>query len=825
MTFDNDNNTAPGALSPDDPRISAYAFGELEGAELAAVEAAVAADAALAARVAELIEFGGELGGALDAEETPTGGVTTEFAPAERRRTARFAGWMFATGGLLAAACLALVLWLRDGSPTTPSDERRSADVVLPPEAPDDPAPASVHSREAGLAEAPVPEPESPKPDPMSAPVSDESADAMIAAHEIEPRPDAGGEGLAMTPPDDKARSEAPAGPTGGTALPELKTPEARNIAPPLLATLDGGGPATVRTMLNQGRGQYAAGNLDAAAAIFDQVKKRDSGNREATYFTSRIARDRARTHVSAATGDGVSVALSRPRVAVVSTLPAAPNSKTGAQQDRRIVAPEHEPIAFVSARARPRSTFSIDVDTGSYPLIRREILEPRRTRPASGDLPAMPIEELINYFPYGYAPPQPDAQGNVEPFAVHLAAVSAPWNPDHRLVRVAIKGRAMPPDIRPPANLVFVVDVSASMMRARRLVRKSLVELLDRLRPDDRVAIVTFGKDAQLDLPSTPVSQREQILAAIMSLRQGGFTNGGEGIALAYEVARNNFQAEGVNRVIFCSDGMFNVGVMERAALLALIRENALGRVYLTVLGYGGAPLWVMRWQDGRVPSGLEALQLLANNGNGVFGFVDTSREALKLLGDEVDGTLAAIAKDVKLKVSFDPSVVESYRLIGYEDRALSEGEFAEAATDGGEIGAGHTATALYEVVPVSKQKLRRAALAVERGEKAPEMLTLEIRYKLPESDEEKTMSAGLADVGADFDDADADFKFASAVAAWGMLLREGERSRLCAIDDVLDWAKEGMGDDADGYRAEFMEVAERSEKLFRAARQRSYP
>lgn len=840
------NNSKPGALSPDDPRISAYAFGELEGEELAAVEAAVAADPELAARVAELIEFGGELGSALDAEEAPAGDATEVaqaaiiapgFSPVEQRRTWRFAGWAVATGGLLAAACLALVLLLREGPPAEPTDTRRSADGSSAPlpearvEASPEPLPPLAVDSGAGANPSPMP--------PPSPPIIVEPPEAMAVAHADAPQEQRGApdvppaetpdaetpaprtksEALVWTPPTTDGKTAPPSPATNRPSLPKTTNPLVIDPRAPQLASAGGDGAATVRTMLNEGRSQYAAGNLDAAAALFAMVKTRDAGNREATYFTSRIARDRTRTTVSTTRVDpSTTTVTSRP--AAETTSLANLHSRTVAAQGARLASSALPPIEFVAARSP--STFAIDVDTGSYPLMRQELLRGLRT--GLRYLPTMPIEELVNYFPYHYEPPAANAQGEIEPFAVHLSAAAAPWNPDNRLVRVAIKGREVPSDVRPPANLVFVVDVSGSMGGVIRLVKASLSELLDRLRPDDRVAIVTFDGKARVSLASTPVSDRELILAGIEGLRPRGGTNGGAGIGLAYEIARENFQAEGINRVVLCSDGMFNVGVTDRDALLALIRKNALGRVYLTVLGYGNLPLRFMG-RNGPLPSSIEVFQLLANNGNGVFGFVDSPREALKILGEEVDGTLAAIAKDVKLQVAFDRSIVESYRLLGYQERALSGREFEQEGTDGGEIGAGHTVTALYEVVPVSKQKLRRAALAVARGEKTPDMLTLEIRYKLPESEENKVMTRGVIDVGRDFEDADPDFKFAAAVAAWGMLLREGERSRFCTIDDVLDWAKEGMAGDEEGYRAEFLEVAERSAKLFKAARSQTYP
>ncbi len=467
----------------------------------------------------------------------------------------------------------------------------------------------------------------------------------------------------------------------------------------------------------------------------------------------------------------------------------------------------------FVEVESAPLSTFSIDVDTASYANLRRFIQAGQRP-----PRDAVRVEELINYFPYRYAPPSADSDA---PFAAQLSVASAPWAPAHRLVRVGIKGREFAPEARPAANLVFLIDVSGSMSSANKLplVKSSLRQLLGRLRADDRVAIVTYAGASGLALPSTPVSRREEILASLDRLESGGSTNGGMGIHLAYDIAKANFRPEGVNRVILCTDGDFNVGVTGREELLSLIQEKARARVFLTVLGFGMGNL-----KDA-------TLEMLADKGNGTYGYIDSEREARKLFVEQVQGTLATIAKDVKIQVEFNPARVAAYRLVGYENRALAKEDFNNDQVDAGEVGAGHTVTALYEIVPVGA-----AASGVEAGEARPEvdplkygprkktapvrrappageaeaaeLLTVKIRYKAPDADVSRKLEFPLVDRGARFESADADFRFAAAVAAWGMLLRGSPHAGSATHADVLRWAEGGLADDAGGHRSEFLEL-----------------
>jgi Ca-activated chloride channel family protein len=440
-----------------------------------------------------------------------------------------------------------------------------------------------------------------------------------------------------------------------------------------------------------------------------------------------------------------------------------------------------------------------------------------------SGLLPprdAVRIEELINYFPYRYAPPSGGA-----PFAVHLATEHAPWNPRHLVVRIALKGREFTAATRPPANLVFLIDASGSMNSANKLplVKESLRLLVERLRPEDRVAIVTYAGGAGLALPSTPASRKQEILASLDTLNAGGSTNGAMGIHLAYDIAKANFVAGGgINRVILCTDGDFNVGVTNQGDLVRLIEEKAKSRVFLSIFGFG-----MGNFKDA-------TLEALSGKGNGTYGYIDSRREAEKVFVEQVEGTLATIAKDVKIQVEFNPAKVSSYRLIGYENRMLKKEDFNNDAVDAGDVGTGHTVTALYEVVPVGAEtagEVGRPAvdpLKYAARKKAPvdttvapvsaELLTVKIRYKEPEGDVSRKLEFPLTDDGAKFTTKqDTEFRFAMAVAAWGMLLRDSPHKGNATYEQVLSWAEDGLGEDAGGHRAEFVQLVRRSAQLAR--------
>jgi len=458
---------------------------------------------------------------------------------------------------------------------------------------------------------------------------------------------------------------------------------------------------------------------------------------------------------------------------------------------------------AFLRVADHPLSTFAVDVDTASYANVRRFL--------NNGQLPpkgAVRIEELINYFRYDYAPPT-----GGEPFATHVAIAACPWNAAHRLVRIGLKGREIRNDSRPSSNLVFLLDVSGSMGMPNKLplVRKAMRMLTEQLGENDRVAIVVYAAASGLVLPSTPCDRKEAIVAALDRLRAGGSTNGGAGIQLAYRVAAENLIPGGTNRVILCTDGDFNIGVTNQSELVRLIETNAKSGVFLSVLGFG------MSNYKG------STLEKLADKGNGNYAYIDDFAEARKVLVEELTGTLVTIAKDVKVQVEFNPAKVAAYRLIGYENRLLRKEDFNDDTKDAGEIGAGHTVTALYETVPaggkldapaVDPLKYRKAGplTAAARG---PEMLTVKLRYKEPDGRRSKLLTFPVRDDGRNIAKAPADLRFAAAVASFGMLLRGSQHKGNYTMDGVVELAASSLGRDESPYRAEFVALARKAKKL----------
>lgn len=473
----------------------------------------------------------------------------------------------------------------------------------------------------------------------------------------------------------------------------------------------------------------------------------------------------------------------------------------------------------FLQVAQQPLSTFSIDVDTASYANVRRFLNNGQRP-PAD----AVRLEELINYFPYSYEPPAEDGA----PFSVTVDMAEAPWQPMHRLARIALKGREIHQD-RGPANFVFLVDVSGSMNQPDKLplVKQSLRMLTEQLKDTDRVAIVTYAGKSGVALTSTPGSERKKIQGAIDELSAGGSTNGAGGIRTAYQQATQNFIQKGVNRVILCTDGDFNVGISSPEELEKLIAEKAKSRVFLSVLGYGTGNL-----KD-------RTMETLADKGNGNYAYIDSLSEARKVLVDQMHATLVTIAKDVKIQVEFNPAQIASYRLLGYENRALAKEDFNNDRKDAGEIGAGHTVTALYEIVPVGASmttpdgrpmvdELKYApkpALGTETASATPAMpgggspsketMTVKLRYKQPEGDKSELIEVPVTDMGQTMGDAPQDFVFAAGVTGFGMMLRNSQYSGELTWDMVRALALRGKGEDPLGYRGEFLQLIDKARGL----------
>jgi Ca-activated chloride channel family protein len=455
------------------------------------------------------------------------------------------------------------------------------------------------------------------------------------------------------------------------------------------------------------------------------------------------------------------------------------------------------EENAFLRATDNPLSTFSIDVDRAAYANVRRFI--------TSGQRPprdAVRIEEMINYFTYDY--PEPAN----EPFSVTTELARCPWNEQHSLLLVGLQGKRIKTENLPPTNLVFLIDTSGSMMSADKLglVKQSLRLLVDQLRPEDRVAIVAYAGSAGLVLPSTSGSDKAAIVAAIEQLEAGGSTAGGEGILLAYQTARENFVENGNNRVILATDGDFNVGVTSDGELQRLIETKREDGIFLTVLGFGTGNI-----KDSK-------MELLADKGNGNYAYIDTVDEARKTLVHEMGATLMTIAKDVKIQIEFNPARVGAYRLIGYENRLLNKEDFNNDKKDAGELGAGHSVTALYELIPPgadvpngSVDALKYQKTAMNDGDS--DVATVKLRYKEPTGDTSKLLTQVVTDTpSAAMSD---NVRLAASVAELGMLLRESPHKGNASLESVLELALSVRTNDVGGYRRDFVALVQKAESL----------
>jgi Ca-activated chloride channel homolog len=460
---------------------------------------------------------------------------------------------------------------------------------------------------------------------------------------------------------------------------------------------------------------------------------------------------------------------------------------------DSREVYSHYRDNPFIAVSNDPLSTFSIDVDTASYSNVRR-FLSSRQAPPPD----AVRIEEMLNYFDYSYAPPT-----GRHPIAAHAEVAEAFWKPDHRLVKIGLRARDIPNGTRSPVNLVFLIDVSGSMSSEEKLplLKSGLMMLVDRLESKDRIAVVTYAGNSRIVLPSTSGADREMIRAAIGNLYAGGSTNGGAGIRSAYEQALSSFQPDAINRVILATDGDFNVGITDQGELIRYVEKQARKGIYLTILGFG-----MGNYQDAR-------LKKLAEKGNGNYAYIDDLSEARRVLVERMAGTLLPVADDVKIQVEFNSNRVAAYRLIGYENRVMAHQDFADDTRDAGEMGAGHTVTALYEVVPVGVpvslpevEPLKYQLPAGTAG--SSELLTLKIRYKDPGEKTSRRLEVPVTDQGPAFDHASDDFRFAAAVASFGMVLRKSPHQGETTLNGILEIARSALGADPGGHRADFVRL-----------------
>lgn len=460
----------------------------------------------------------------------------------------------------------------------------------------------------------------------------------------------------------------------------------------------------------------------------------------------------------------------------------------------------------FRSALKYPLSTFGIDVDNASYSNSRRFLMQ--------GTMPprdAVRIEEFINYFDYDY--PQPEGE---HPFTVNTEISECPWNTSHRLVHIGLQARDIQKENMPPANLVFLIDVSGSMEDPYKLplLKNAFKLLVKELRAEDRIAIVVYAGASGVALPSTPGSEKMTILAALDELSAGGSTAGAEGIHLAYKIAEANFIEKGNNRVILATDGDFNVGQSSDSELVQIIEKKRDKGIFLSIMGFGSG-----NYKDAK-------MEKLADNGNGNYAYIDNISEARKVLVNEITSTLFTIAKDVKLQIEFNPTHVKEYRLIGYENRILNDEDFNDDKKDSGDLGAGHTVTALYEIVPAGSDETMTSSVDElkyqDRNVKTtasadPDLMNIKLRYKAPDADVSKLLELTARDHGTKLDKTSDNFRFSAAVAGFAMLLRNSKYKGNTTYESVEELAQSAKGVDVHGYRNEFLSLIELSKVLAR--------
>lgn len=458
----------------------------------------------------------------------------------------------------------------------------------------------------------------------------------------------------------------------------------------------------------------------------------------------------------------------------------------------------------FVSTDEQQMSTFSIDVDRASYSNIRRFI-----TQGTTAPVDAVRIEEMINYFHYQY----PEPAGH-DPVSIHTELGSCPWNPDHHLLHIGLQTEKIATENLPASNLVFLIDVSGSMNQANKLplLIASFRLLVDQLRPYDHVSIVTYAGQSAVILDGTTGGDKERILDALNRLQAGGSTDGAQGILTAYELAERNFIKDGNNRVILATDGDFNIGMSSDAELVRLIEKQRASNIFLSVLGFG-----MGNYKDNK-------MQKLADSGNGNHQYIDDLAEAKKVFVEEFGGNLFTVAKDVKIQIEFNPEMVAGYRLIGYENRKLENRDFNDDAKDAGEIGAGHTVTALFEVIPqgvespwlATVEKRYTTSRDRRTSSRDGELAFVKLRYKDPDGEHskliERPVEAGVISITKLSDD----FRWAASVAGFGMLLRDSEFKGHTSFEMVMDLAEKGRGDDPHGYRSDFIDLLTKANRVY---------
>jgi len=492
-----------------------------------------------------------------------------------------------------------------------------------------------------------------------------------------------------------------------------------------------------------------------------------------------------------------------------MSSVPAQAGSPLATYERRLYSLPSHENYKAINenifqvAQKQPVTTFSIDVDRAAYSNVRRYL--------NTGQIPpvdAVRIEEMINYFDYNY--PQPKGE---HPVSVTTEISDSPWNKNLKLIHIGLQAKSISTDNLPPSNLVFLIDVSGSMMADNKLplLKQAFKLLVDQLRPKDKVSIVVYAGAAGLVLSPTSGNEKIKIKEALDNLQAGGSTAGGKGIELAYKIAQENYLEKGNNRVILATDGDFNVGVASEGELQRLIEEKRKTGIYLSIAGFG-----MGNYKDSNV-------EMLADKGNGNYAYIDNIQEARKVFVQEFGGTLFTVAKDVKIQIEFNPAQVKAYRLIGYENRAMKNEEFHDDKKDAGEMGSGHTVTAIYEIVPAGSESEYLAKLddlkyqKTESSEvgKSDELMTVKIRYKNPDSETSRLFELPVKNFGKPIGATSENFRFAAAVAEFGLLLRNSEFKGKATYEEAINLAKGAFGKDEEGYRSEFVRLVKTTQAM----------
>jgi Ca-activated chloride channel family protein len=756
-------------IDRNDPRLTAYALGELDPEERAAIESELARNPGLQQELEEIRRTAELVSSALAAEPTSLLAETQVqeiIAKAEESKRARpLLRTIVLLGSLPAAACITLLFFLAGPE----MDQTSQVDRL-----------ASLHQEQQSFRNPALLSPETDASVPALKESSDSApAEAQTVSIPAGPQPEAK-DGLSV---NGVQHSPFPVPPPTGEPDTRLRARYGSGARPrpnkPSISELESRAPQP----------EAQTYRMDPALMKrYGLIPRTESEKME------ELAPSPAPVTLFERGLSSLGKSLSRPEA----SLP---------QRERDWNTEAYDAIvenAFLDAGANPLSTFSIDVDTASYANVRRYLRQ--GTLPPQG---AVRIEELVNYFSYDYPEPKPG-----QPFSVHLEVADCPWNTEHHLLRIGLKGRSLDQTKRPASNLVFLIDVSGSMRPDNKLplLKRAMRMLVENLSDNDSVAIVVYAGSSGLVLPSTSCDRKEEILQALERLEAGGSTNGGEGVGLAYATAVGSFIRNGINRVILCTDGDFNVGVTSQSELVRMIESKAKAGIFLSVLGFGMGNL-----KDSN-------LEKLADKGNGHYAYIDSLYEGRKVLVEEMGATLMTIAKDVKIQIEFNPAKIGAYRLVGYENRLLRKEDFNDDTKDAGEIGAGHTVTALYELVPAGARKagltpavdpLKYQNPPQAAGRFPEERLTVKLRYKEPDKDQSKLLEFVAPDAVGPYAQASTDFKFASAVAAFGMVLRDSQFKGTASHDSILELAEEGLGKDPFGYRREFLELVRSAQRL----------